>query len=181
MAHDGRALAREQAARAPAGVFAAVAALLPLLDDDHLLALGVVRAEEVPPAPQPAEHESIERSGYWPGEATMEALVQDSPSSAGAAHGGHEGGGLMPLTPSQRSQRARVAAHAMHAQHDARITTRKARATFLASFEDKVDPDGVLSPQERAKRAESARKAHFAALALKSSTLRTKRRQAGVA
>ena len=81
----------------------------------------------------------------------------------------------MAMTPSQRSQRARVAAYAMHAQHDARETTRKARAAFIKSFEAKVDPDGALSPQERAKRAESARRAHYAALALKSSRRRSAR------
>lgn len=81
----------------------------------------------------------------------------------------------MPLTPSQRSQRARAAALKMHSLHDARETTRKARQTFLKSFETLVDPDGVLAPDERARRAESAHRAHMASLALKSSTRRAKR------
>jgi hypothetical protein len=37
-----------------------------------------------------------------------------------------------------------------------------------AKFERKVDPEGKLSPQERAKRAEYARKAHMQRMALKS-------------
>lgn len=78
------------------------------------------------------------------------------------------------LTPEERSLRARVAAHAMHAKNDAKATTAAARDTFLSSFERQVDPDGVLAPEERARRAEHARKAHFASLALKSAKARRK-------
>lgn len=39
-------------------------------------------------------------------------------------------------------------------------------------FERQVDPDGVLSPQERAARAEHARSAYFQSLALKSARTR---------
>lgn len=81
----------------------------------------------------------------------------------------------MPLTPSQRSQRARAAALAMHAQHDSRVTSRKGRQAFIASFAEKVDPDGVLAPEERARRADLAYRAHMASLSLRSSTLRSKR------
>jgi hypothetical protein len=70
------------------------------------------------------------------------------------------------MSPAERSLRARLAAHAMHAQYDARETTAKARAAFLARFEREVDPDGVLSPEERRRRAESARRAYFARLSL---------------
>ncbi|MGH3968275.1 MAG: hypothetical protein ACRDTV_09240 [Mycobacterium sp.] len=42
-------------------------------------------------------------------------------------------------------------------------------------FERQVDPDGKLSPAERAKRAEHARKAYFARLALKSARVRRHR------
>ncbi len=44
-------------------------------------------------------------------------------------------------------------------------------------FEREVDPDGVLPAQERAKRAESARKAYFAKLALRSSQARAARKK----
>lgn len=72
----------------------------------------------------------------------------------------------MSSTPAERSAQARMAAHAMHARHDARATTEKARAAFLAKFEAEVDPDGTLPPAERAKRADHARKAHMARLRL---------------
>ena len=63
------------------------------------------------------------------------------------------------LSPTERSLRARLAAHSMHARHDARETTTAARAAFLGRFEAEVDPDGLLSPEERRRRAEHARRA----------------------
>ena len=42
------------------------------------------------------------------------------------------------------------------------------RQGLQAKFEREVDPQGKLSPQERAKRAEYARKAHMQRMALKS-------------
>ena len=53
------------------------------------------------------------------------------------------------MNPSERALRARLAAHAMHGRHDARQTTAKARAAFLASFERQADPEGQL-PARRA-------------------------------
>lgn len=78
------------------------------------------------------------------------------------------------LTPEQRSLQARMAAHAMHATHDSRETSRPGREAFLARFEREVDPDGVLPEPERKRRAEHARKAYFARLALKSAKARRK-------
>ena len=46
------------------------------------------------------------------------------------------------MNPRERALRARLAAYAMHGRHDARKTTAKARAAFLASFEREADPDG---------------------------------------
>src|SRR6266511_772615 len=82
------------------------------------------------------------------------------------------------LSPAERSLRARLAAHAMHAQHDARQTTAAARAAFLARFEAEVDPDGTLPPEERRRRAEHARSAHFTRLALAAAKARRQRRAA---
>lgn len=80
------------------------------------------------------------------------------------------------LTPEQRTLRARVAAHSLHAQvKDPTAHTAPARRAFLDRFDRMVDPDGVLPPAERARRAESARKAYFVALALKSSRARSSR------
>jgi len=45
--------------------------------------------------------------------------------------------------------------------------TQKARDAFNNKFEHEVDPDGILPPAERAKRAEHARKAYMQGLALK--------------
>lgn len=80
-----------------------------------------------------------------------------------------------PLTAEQRVLRARLAAHAMHARHSGREVTAAARAAFLARFEQEVDPDGRLSPEERQRRAEHARRAHFTRLALASSRARSAR------
>lgn len=64
------------------------------------------------------------------------------------------------LSPTERKLRARVAAFACHAQ--GRTNTRAATAASLARFDAQVDPEGKLSPEERARRAEYAMKAHFA-------------------
>lgn len=69
------------------------------------------------------------------------------------------------LTASQRSQRAKIAAAARWAKADGHQGTQAARDAFMARFEDEVDPDGVLSADERARRAESARRAYFQRMA----------------
>jgi hypothetical protein len=82
----------------------------------------------------------------------------------------------MELSPAQISLRARMGAYRQHALHDPRQTTSKARATFLQRFEREVDPTDSLDPEERARRADQARRAYFTGLALKSSCKRAKRR-----
>lgn len=76
------------------------------------------------------------------------------------------------LTPQERVLRARLGAYRLHAVHDPKETTRKAREAFAARFERQVDPNGVLPPAERARRAEAARRAYFTELALRSSQAR---------
>jgi hypothetical protein len=83
-----------------------------------------------------------------------------------------------PMSPAERALRARVAAHAMHARHGVEQTTAKGRAAFLATFERQADPDGVLSPEERRRRAGHLRKAYFTKLALASAKARRGRRPA---
>ncbi|MCV7384407.1 hypothetical protein H7K14_11220 [Mycolicibacter longobardus] len=74
--------------------------------------------------------------------------------------------------------RSRTAAHASWANTpDRTARTAAARQAALNRFADQVDPHGSLSPVERAQRAESARRAYFAGLALKSA--RARRRRAG--
>lgn len=46
--------------------------------------------------------------------------------------------------------------------------TARARAAFLARFENEVDPDRTLAPDERARRADSALRAHMLHLARRS-------------
>jgi hypothetical protein len=78
------------------------------------------------------------------------------------------------LSPHEATLRGRIGAYALHARHNPRETTRKARETFLRRFLDEVDPDRTLPEAERLRRAASARKAHFARLALKSARARSK-------
>lgn len=85
----------------------------------------------------------------------------------------------MSLSPSERALRSRIAAHrswALTADPSAR--TAPARAASMARFEREVDPDGTLAPADRARRAESAKKAYFASLALKSAVARRRMKEA---
>jgi hypothetical protein len=83
------------------------------------------------------------------------------------------------LNPSERTLRARLAAHAMHGRNDARETTAKARAAFLAAFERQADPERRLPPAERQRRAQQLRRAYFTRLALASAKARRAKREAG--
>jgi hypothetical protein len=74
--------------------------------------------------------------------------------------------GKEPPSRAERSLRARLAAYALHAQRDSRETTANGRAAFLARFDREVDPEGLLEPDERRRRAEQARRAYFARLSL---------------
>jgi hypothetical protein len=64
-----------------------------------------------------------------------------------------------------KSLRHQIAAHEMHSRHDPRKTTEKARVAARARFERQVDPEGVLDPAERQRRAQHAEKAHMLRLA----------------
>lgn len=83
------------------------------------------------------------------------------------------------MLPEQRQLRARIAANAMHARHDSRSVTRSARKAFLDRFDREVDPNEMLPPQERARRADQARRSYFGALALKSAQVRRRPRDSG--
>jgi len=57
----------------------------------------------------------------------------------------------------------------MHSKHDAREITANARAASpasLAYWRRVVDPDEVLTPSERERRAQHAKKAHYARLSM---------------
>lgn len=100
-----------------------------------------------------------------PGQAVLNRTVlEPEPSMSG------------PSERAQRVLRARTAAHAFHARvADEAAHTAPARAAFLSRFEREVDPDGALEPQERARRAEHAKKAYFLKLAAASSRARSKK------
>lgn len=74
-----------------------------------------------------------------------------------------------------RSLIARLAAHESWANTaDPSARTAPGRRAMFERFEHQVDPDGVLAPAERTRRAEHARKAYFARLALRSAQARRK-------
>jgi hypothetical protein len=71
--------------------------------------------------------------------------------------------------------RASIAAHTQWAKEpDPPARTATARRAFLERFEREADPDGVLDPAERTRRAEHLRRAYFTRLALASSRARKK-------
>ena len=67
-----------------------------------------------------------------------------------------------------RSQANVIGAQALHAKYDSRELTKNARDAFMSRFEREVDPEGKLDPVGRMRRAEHAKKAYFARLALAS-------------
>ena len=84
------------------------------------------------------------------------------------------GTSLLRMT-ADRSLIARLATHGSWAKTTGpSARTAPARRALLDRFERQVDPDGVLSLEERARRAAHARKAYFARLALRSAQARRK-------
>lgn len=74
---------------------------------------------------------------------------------------------------SSRRIAAQIAANERWARVDDRSAeTSPARGAFLDRFVRQVDPDGVLPPDEQARRAKSALRAHMARLRLKSASKR---------
>ena len=76
------------------------------------------------------------------------------------------------LTPAERCLRSRLAAHKLHSRYDSRELTKNARAAFKERFYDEVDPDRILSEDERRRRAEHAKQAYMLSLALRSAKAR---------
>lgn len=86
---------------------------------------------------------------------------------------------MPPLTPSERALRARLAAHQSWANTpDPTARTAAARAKSPGHLDywcRQVDPTGKLPEHERLRRAESARKAYYTRLALRSAQARRAR------
>ncbi len=79
-------------------------------------------------------------------------------------------------SPEFRKLRSQIAAHTSWAHTPDRAgRTANARKAAMDRFEREVDPEGVLTPAERAMRAEHLRKAYFGRLALKSAQARRRR------
>lgn len=76
--------------------------------------------------------------------------------------------------PAEMSRRGRIGAHVTHSRHDPRELTAPAREALLAKYEREVDPEGILDPEERRRRATHARKAHMARIARLSVIARSK-------
>jgi len=74
-----------------------------------------------------------------------------------------------PLTADQRTMIAKIGAYALHAKYGKEITEAATHASQVTRFEQQVDPDGLLSPEERRTRAMAARRAYMRGLALKRS------------
>ena len=85
----------------------------------------------------------------------------------------------MVYTLKERQANGRLGAYVNHSRNSSFETTRAARAAFDKRFELEVDPDNLLDPAERARRALSARKAFFCRLALNSAKARRLRREQG--
>lgn len=71
--------------------------------------------------------------------------------------------------PAYRSARGRYGAHVMHSKHDGREITAAATAAgpqSIAYWRKRVDPEGVLDEPERERRAQHAKKAHYARLSM---------------
>lgn len=72
------------------------------------------------------------------------------------------------VTAEIRQLNARIAAHTLHSRvADPAAHTEPARQGFRRKFEREVDPDGLLDPDERERRADHAMKAHMARLRVK--------------
>lgn len=82
------------------------------------------------------------------------------------------------LTPQERVLRAQIAAHTRWSgDENPTEATAPARKAWMDHFERQVDPEGTLPPDERARRAASARKVYYKQLAFKSAVARRKARE----
>lgn len=104
--------------------------------------------------------------------AEAETSVLQSTEAASPEAGWRHDRTLGPIS-ADRSLIARLAAHESWARTaDPSARTEPARRAMLDRFERQVDPEGVLSPEERARRAGHARKAYSTRLALRSAQAR---------
>jgi hypothetical protein len=77
--------------------------------------------------------------------------------------------------PAVRSQVAKIGAHSLQASRNPHALTTNARAKQWIGFLDQVDPNRELPEDERLRRAQHARSAYMARLALRSAKARRAR------
>lgn len=83
------------------------------------------------------------------------------------------------MTPAERALRASTASLTHWSQVEDRCAaTAPLRDGFRRKLEQQVDPDGVLPPDERAKRVEMARRAHLANASRLAAKARREKREA---
>lgn len=80
------------------------------------------------------------------------------------------------IDPEEMSRRGRIGAHVLHSRYDGRELTKNAREAFRKQFLDQVDPN--LPEDERQRRAEHLRKAHYARLSRLSQQARAAKKKA---
>ena len=81
-------------------------------------------------------------------------------------------------TPQERRLLASAAGNMSWAKtEDRSARTEPARQAFNQRFYNQVDPDRILPPEEREKRAENARRAYFAEMSRKAARAARKRRE----
>jgi len=80
------------------------------------------------------------------------------------------------MTEKQQQKAGRIGGLSKSSRYDPQTLTGKARQSFLARFERDVDPEGILEPLERQRRAEAARRAYMSRLAMKGAETRRKRK-----
>lgn len=83
------------------------------------------------------------------------------------------------MNPSQRSLRAQIGAHTRWANTPDRVAaTAPARRAWHERWEKLADPQGEMSPTDRAKAAEHLMAAHMKRMALKSAQARARKKTA---
>lgn len=70
-----------------------------------------------------------------------------------------------PYDSREMARRGRIGAAVTNGTHDVRELTAPARAAFRLKFETSADPDGLLPPEERARRGAQLRRAHYLRMA----------------
>ena len=98
-----------------------------------------------------------------------------APRRIGALKLSHGDPKMTPLTHGQRVLLGRLGAYTVHSRYDSSEIVRPAREAFMSRFERDVDPDGVLDPAERGRRADMARRAYFTRLAYLSARARARK------